>query len=134
MNANSAEHFLFTLQNLRKALSALETAVATPITEQRDLSGIVKDFEIVYELSWKALKKYLEVHGHEVKTAKHAFSIAYQLGLIEQEEVWLEMINDRNLTVHTYNENFALELSERIRLNYLQAFQRLEKNILVPRF
>ena len=51
--------------NFSKALRALERSVASPVTEPRDLSGIVKDFEIAYELSWKSLKAYLENQGHE---------------------------------------------------------------------
>lgn len=41
-------------KNLGKALQALDASVSQPVAEPRDLSGIVKDFEIAYELSWKA--------------------------------------------------------------------------------
>ncbi len=42
--------------NLSKAMRALSLSLSSPITEARDLSGIIKDFEIVYELGWKSLK------------------------------------------------------------------------------
>ena len=43
------------VDSFRRALAALERSVGTPVTEPRDLSGIVKDFELLYELSWKTL-------------------------------------------------------------------------------
>ena len=89
------------------------------------MSGIVKDFEIVYELGWKALKTFLEGQGHETTSARDAFSRAYELGFLANQAVWLEIIADRNLTVHTYDEPFARELCERIKTRYLPAFQLL---------
>ena len=119
------ERFVHRTKNLNKALQALKGSLADPVTEPRDLSGIIKDFEIVYELSWKTLKDFLEKQGHETTSAKDVFSRAYQLGLLKQESVWYEMINDRNLTVHTYDETLAGGMVERIRTQYYSAFSSL---------
>ena len=112
-------------ENLNKALSALERSVAAPVLEPRDRSGIIKDFEIVYELSWKALKEHLAHQGHETGTARQVFQTAYQLGVIANEETWLRCIEDRNNTVHTYNEGMAAEMCERIGSLYLPEFRQL---------
>lgn len=55
---SSVTNFFKALENLRRSLSS-------PITEPRDQSGIIKDFEMTYELSWKSLKKILLVQGHQ---------------------------------------------------------------------
>ncbi len=120
------------LDNFRRALAALEVSLASPVTEARDLSGIVKDFELSYELGWKALKKSLEDQGHPVASARHAFEMAYGLGWIDDENVWLAMIQDRNLTVHTYNEVFAQAMVGRIRNDYVVALAAL-RDVLGPR-
>jgi nucleotidyltransferase substrate binding protein (TIGR01987 family) len=125
MNRKPSKRVEAGVNNLQKAFQALERSATTPITEPRDLSGVVKDFELLYELSWKTLKKFLESQGHEVHTAKHALETAYQLKLLSNEKVWLQMIDDRNKTVHTYNEKFAREMCERIQTLYLKAFREL---------
>ncbi len=117
------------IANLARAVKALQRSATTPITEPRDMSGIVKDYEIAYELSWKTLKAQLETEGHVTSTAKDVFAQAYQLRKIQNQDVWLEMITDRNLTVHTYDETLAKELCERIRTNYLPVFEELLQTI-----
>jgi nucleotidyltransferase substrate binding protein (TIGR01987 family) len=119
------DRFQTALQNLKKAFSALEVSAKTPIQEPRDLSGIIKDFEITYELSWKCLKKFLEKEGHEIKSARNAFSKAYQLGYIDHEKEWLAILQDRNLTVHTYDQRFAKEMCDRIKDSYVERFRSL---------
>ena len=115
--------------NFRRALAALDRSVAAPVTEPRDLSGIVKDFELLYELSWKTLKKVLEEAGHSPGTAREVYEVAYATGFIHDESGWIEMIDDRNRTVHTYNEGFARELAGRIRDRYLPLFQALSEKL-----
>ncbi len=121
----SDERALRAVENFRRAVAALDRSATTPITEPRDLSGIVKDFELVYELSWKTLKKVLEAAGHSPGTAREVYQVAYQTGFVQDESGWVEMIDDRNRTVHTYNETFARELAGRIRDRYLPLFRDL---------
>lgn len=121
--------FANTLNNLARAFQSLEIAATTPVTEARDLAGIIKSFEIVYELSWKALKHYLADSGHETSTARDVFAQAFQSGIIDDQDLWLRMIADRNLTVHTYNEKFAREMVERIKSDYLSAYRAVQSKI-----
>jgi nucleotidyltransferase substrate binding protein (TIGR01987 family) len=127
MSARPDPRYQQKLENFTKALRALEQSIALPITRPRDLSGIIKDFEIAYELSWKSLKLFLEKQGHETGSAKNVFSKAYQLGQLKDETPWLEIIEDRNLAVHTYDEKLAETLCDHIRTSYVPAFQSLEK-------
>lgn len=112
-------------ENFKKAFSNLKQSLATPITEPRDLSGIIKDFEMTYELSWKSLKKLLLNQGHQTLGAKDVFTKAYQLGYLTDEKTWLNMIEDRNQTPHVYDEHSAKQIVERIKAAYFEKFQEL---------
>src|SRR4051812_21207210 len=105
--------FLQKFSNWEKTVRALEISANDPILKPRDLSGIVKDFEITYELAWKTLKDLLELEGQQTKAAKDVFTQAFKAHYIDNEASWLSMIEDRNLTAHTYDEAFAYELCER---------------------
>ena len=127
--SKNIERSKISLKNFDKALAALSVSVATPAVEPRDLSGIIKDFEIVYELTWKTLKKFLEEQGHETTSARDVFSKGFQLSILESQEPWLEMIADRNLTVHTYDENLASQMVSRIKNVYVVCFVQLQKKL-----
>ncbi len=107
------------MTNLLRAIRNLDRSLASPVTEPRDLSGIIKDFEMVYELSWKVLKKKLESDGITTRGPRDVFVSAYKNNYISHETIWLNMIADRNQTAHVYDENDALKIVERIRSDYL---------------
>ncbi|NBQ54701.1 MAG: hypothetical protein EBU49_14135 [Proteobacteria bacterium] len=98
-------------ENLKKSFQNLTRSLSTPVTEPRDLSGIIKDFEMVYELSWKVLKKKILEDGHQSLGAKDVFTKAYQLGYLGEQDVWLEMIMERirNKYAPLFAANFLLE-------------------------
>lgn len=64
------------------------------------LDILVKRFEFSYEMSWKVLKRYLSFVGIEVQNPGSCFKEAYQQGLLQDEEIWLRMIEQRNLSAH----------------------------------
>lgn len=119
------DRFRTSFANLKKAFLSLSRSISTPVSEPRDRSGIIKDFELTYELTWNCLKKFLEQEGHEIKSARDAFKKAYSLGYLQNEELWLNIIKDRNLTVHTYDESFAQEMVDHIKRHHFGAFQEL---------
>jgi nucleotidyltransferase substrate binding protein (TIGR01987 family) len=95
------------LQNLRLAVASLEEFLAEPIRTNRDKAGIIQAFEFTYELAWKTFQKIAQDEG-------------LQAGLIlpEDEAVWIGMMQDRNLTSHTYHESLATAIVDRIRQPY----------------
>lgn len=110
--------------NLCRVYKNLDRSLSTPVSEPRDLSGIIKDFEMVYELSWKVLKKRLLMDGHQTQGARDVFAKSYQLGFINDQSAWLEMIDDRNNAAHVYDESSAQKIVDRIRGKYHQVFAR----------
>jgi len=89
------------------------------------LDLIVKRFELTYEMSWKALKRYLEFLGFEAKSPRQAFKEGYSQQILDEEDVWLDMIEQRNLSSHIYDEFEISEILDK-KENYLKAFQKLK--------
>ncbi len=97
---------LFT--KLGKALVALEQMTCKPMQEDRsNIDATIQRFEFTIELFWKLLKAILENLGVEVQYPKDVLKESYRGHLIDQEHLWLEMLKDRNLTSHTYEEKLA---------------------------
>lgn len=91
------------LRVLDAALTRFEAALAQPVNEfVRD--SAIQRFEFTFELFWKSLKAYAEESGLEAYSPRDSVRTAFQLGLIPEHPDWLRMIEDRNLTSHTYNE------------------------------
>ena len=89
----------------------------------------IQRFEFTFDLSWKAIKAYLqEIHGIESFSPKGCFREAFQQGLIEYGEKWLEMVDDRNKTAHLYKEAMADKVYAKLP-EYLQLFKRLLQSL-----
>ena len=108
------------LHNLKLALTSLEEFLAEPVRTNRDKAGIIQAFEFTYELTWKTFQKLAQEEGLHVATPRQAFSSALQAGFVlpEDEATWLGMMQDRNLTSHTYHESLATEIVARVRMSY----------------
>ncbi len=107
--------------NFAKAYALLEHHIADENVDELARAGIIHFFEMAFELAWKLMKDYLEAQGYQVRSPKEAIKQAFQYGLVEDGQTWLDALEDRNLTVHTYDESTALELEERIRAEYFPA-------------
>jgi len=109
----------------KKVLKNLESSLALPVLKPRDCSGIIRDFEMTYELSWKVLKEKLLSEGHQTLGAKSVYTKAYQLGYISKEELWIQIIEDRLKASVYYDEGEAKKIVENIQLNYISLFKEL---------
>lgn len=86
-------------------------------------NGVIQRFEFTYELTWKLIKTYLEYEGiATVNTPRSAFKEAFAAGLILESDTWIDMIEDRNLSVHTYNEQMAKEVYCMVKQKYYNSF------------
>lgn len=112
-----------------KALAQLQDAVE--LAQRRPLSrleeqGLIQAFEFTHELAWNALKDFLESRGvRNLYGSKDATREAFKAGLIENGEAWMQMINSRNLTTHTYDEATAAQIVAAIRHIYYVEFKAL---------
>ena len=116
--------------NYQRALHQLTLAVE--LSRQRPLSdlekqGIIQGFEFVHELAWNVLKDFLEYEGIQgIVGSRGAVREAFKRGLIEDGEIWMDMIEKRNLSSHTYNLEIALTLVNAILNAYYPAFLALQ--------
>lgn len=114
--------------NLERAIHSLKGAVATPPIEDRDFGGIIQAFESAYELTWKTLKAILEREGLSAPFPRVTFEEAFNRNMIEGNEIWKEIMEARNQSVHTYDRAMAEGLCEKIKSRYVDIFDRtLEK-------
>lgn len=99
------------LYNFKRALERLSEAIEQrEELEQRGYGDIVLDlctkrFEFTFEMSWKAIKRGLDYLGIEAAYPKACFKEAYAIGLISDQDIWIDMIEQRNLSSHVYNQD-----------------------------
>lgn len=115
------------LANFEKTLKQLKSFVALPIQNDRDKAGIIQAFEYTFEQCWKAMQKKAGHDGVQIGSPKKAFIFAFQNSWIPpaSEKLWLQMIEDRNLTSHAYKEDIAAEVLHRIMRDYISCFDGL---------
>ena len=113
------------LRSFGAALDRLDDALAQPKTEWTRDSAIQR-FEFTFELAWKAVATVAEAQGVDARSPREAFKRAFALGWIDEEDVWLRMLDDRNRTTHTYNETVAEEIFKRLPV-YAGALRALSK-------
>ena len=117
MKAETKDSMLFFSKALQRFTEALAEDQSNPLA----IDGSIQRFEFCFELGWKLIKKMLmDVEGIEVLSSKKALQSAYQLGWIEDEQAWLKMLNDRNLTSQTYREEYAQEIYSKLPIHLKQ--------------
>lgn len=113
--------------NYIKAFNQLSEAVE--LANQRALSklerqGLIQSFEYTHELAWQVLRDFFMYQGNpEIRGSRDATREAFQNNLIDEGDVWMDMIKSRNLTSHTYNEEVASEIAEKVSSTYYDAFE-----------
>lgn len=88
------------------------------------LDVAAKRFEFTYEMAWKALKRALDYLGIDARAPRPVFKEAYAQGLLSEEQVWLDMIEMRNLSSHVYDEHEISRILTELE-RYLAAFDAL---------
>lgn len=119
--------------NFEKNLSVLEKANQQDITNEFIVSGIIDKFMIQFELSWKVLKELLKYEGNIEAASgspRQILKAAFKNYDFIHEEIWLDMLNDRNQTAHIYDGNAAERLAQKVLSEYIPEFQSLRDNLI----
>ena len=96
---------------LEKALQTLAQALREPLTDLvRD--AVIQRFEYVFELSWKTIQIAARYMGSICNSPRETIKYAFKMGWIQNPDLWLEAMEERNKTSHTYNEAIAEEVYE----------------------
>ncbi|MCK6388374.1 MAG: nucleotidyltransferase substrate binding protein [Zoogloea sp.] len=111
---------------LHQLTLGVELAATRPLSDL-EKQGLIQGFEYTHELAWKVLKDYLEYEGvHGIVGSRGAVREAFRRGLVEDGEAWMDMIDKRNLTSHTYNLDTANALIDDIIGSYHACFMALK--------
>lgn len=120
-NALNFQHYEAILKSFKQALDA-----------ELDEKGFVRDsviqrFEICVEQSWKILRRYLKiVHSKDEFSTREIFRLAQRYDIIDNAITWIEYLDARNETSHTYNEDIAIQVYEKATHLYADAEQLLK--------
>lgn len=116
------EHAKKAIDSIKIALDKSKTLLQEDDdTKKMAQEAIIKRFEYSVDTLWKYLKLYLLIkHGVEQKSPKPVFKECFRIGLISENQTTqaLGMVDDRNLTSHTYNEELADEIAASIPKHY----------------
>ena len=113
-------------QNFKKVYDQLTVAVDQyPDLNDMEKEGMVQRFEYTFELAWKTMKDFLESQEVEVKFPRDAIKNAFQYEIIEDGEIWMDMLERRNEMSHTYNETYFRNVIELISDPYFKAVKQL---------
>lgn len=120
--------------NYRKALARLADAVE--LTEERELSdleqqGLIQGFEFTFDLAWKTLQDILRERNNPDINGGPNVIITYAIdnGYIFDYEAWKAMKKSRDLTSHSYNEETADDIADKIINQYHGLFIQLETRL-----
>ena len=117
-------------EDYHRAMDSLRIAVKW----ERDadnmyLDATIQRFEFCFELAWKLMKSALAYEGIEASRPRSSIREGWKQGLIDSAEKWLDMLEKRNLSSHTYNETTAMDVYNCIIAEYVDLLSALEDKI-----
>lgn len=115
-------------KDYKKALQRLKEAIVDEPTEIV-IDGTLHRFEFTFELAWKTIKDYLEYVGivNKVGSPRENIQLAYKQGIIEDGELWIQIMLARNSLSHLYDEETSRKIYDEIKEKYIEAFYKLEE-------
>ena len=121
--------FMKKMDNFLNCLDVLKRAEFKQATEDEIYRmGIIGQFNLTFELAWKALQEVLRLHsvsGAENGSPREILKLGYANGFVDDSQAWLLMLKKRNLAIHIYDEEEVDELIVLIRDSFITAFGRL---------
>ena len=116
-------------QNFDRAVVLLREPIERDVTTLSELEkeGTIQRFEFALELAWKTLKDYLEFEGRVIDpvTPRNVIKEAFAARILRDGQVWIDMLDHRNLLSHTYDEVTFDKAVLAIRDRYLAAIEDL---------
>ncbi len=110
---------LLKVEKFNQALQRLKEAVESA-QSQLEKDGTIQRFEFTVELMWKTLKTILHYQGIECFSPRDCIKKAFRHGIIDDDEILLDMLEDRNLSSHIYDSHTAEKIFERIKKVYIK--------------
>ena len=116
--------------NFSRSVANLRDAVAVEHPSKLERQGIIKAFELCYELAWKTLQDYLRELGFDDAVGpKAVIRRAFQEGVISNGDGWSDMHRGRNESAHLYDEAVATDVERRIRVTFVSLLADLHAGL-----
>ncbi len=111
------------LKRLKEALKENESEIV--------IDGVLHRYEFTFELAWKCMKDYMEYLGLESKTGspREIIQLAYKQNIIDNGEIWIQMMLSRNGLSHLYDEGTSREIYKDIKEKFVTEFDKLEAKL-----
>jgi len=119
---------LLKIKNFEKALDRLKEGVKEAKNDL-DKDGVIQRFEFTMETLWKALRAVLLYQGIECYSPRSCIKEAFRANLISDDEIILDMLEDRNISSHVYDEERSNKIFERIKNIYLEYLENLDLKV-----
>ena len=115
-------------EDYKKALERLKEAMLEEPTEII-IDGTIQRYKFTFELAWKIMKDYLEYNGFidGLSSPRNIIQLAFQNKIIKNGDIWIQMMLDRNLLSHLYDEEKSREIYNNIKNSYLAQFEQLKQ-------
>ena len=117
-------------EDLKKATNKLNEALKEEVTDL-EIDGILHRFEFTFELAWKTMKDCLEDQGivGKIGSPREIIKEAFAAGLIENGEIWMDMMISRNELSHLYDDEASREIFDDIKEKYILEINKLVKKL-----
>ena len=133
--SDDTPRWFYRFENYKRAFALLREAI--DYMDGRELSqlekeGVIQRFEYTMELAWKVMRDYLEsenvVFGQI--TPKAVIREAFESKFVSDGQLWMDMLDARNLMSHSYDQKDFEEVIDNLRHVYLEAFAELHTKLL----
>lgn len=113
-------------EDLKKATNKLNEALRGDASDL-EIDGILHRFEFTFELAWKTMKDCLEEQGivGKIGSPREIIKEAFSASLIDNGEVWMDMMLSRNELSHLYDEETSREIYDNIKEIYILEINKL---------
>jgi len=115
----------YRFDNFSKSFKVLKRSLEIENPSEVERGGVIQFYEMSFELAWKMIKDYLQEEGFDVKSPRAAIKQGIQIELLDDPHKWMDALEDRNLTAHTYDEETAKRVYDSIKNNYYPILKQL---------
>lgn len=124
---NYIYRMLIHLKNIIDNFNNIKNPDDVTIEVYRD--SIIKKYETLEDLTWKLLSKIFKSWGLEINNPRGCYKQAFKDGLIDNIDIWNDILVSRNATAHIYDEKDYDEIKNRIINEYIYAIENLLTNL-----
>lgn len=111
--------------NYEKSFKFLKDAVSRSNLSDLEKAGVIQTYEFTFELAWKTVKDYLEEKGISVKFPRDTIKEGFRYEILEDGDLWIDMLEKRNLMSHAYDEEKAETAYKLIINEYFKMLEQL---------